>query len=100
MWYTYTMEYYSAIRKNEVLPFVAIQYLEIITLNEVSQTKTNIMRYCDTCILKKWYTQTYFQNRKRLTDLENFRLLLINGKVGGEIDLEAGTNIYILPHIK
>ena len=24
MWYTYTIEYYSAIKKNEIMPFVAI----------------------------------------------------------------------------
>ena len=54
MWYIYAMEYYSDIKKNEISPFVAIQiYLEIITLNEVSQTKTNIMCYHDMWILKK-----------------------------------------------
>ena len=38
MWCVYTMEYYSAIKKNEIMPFVAtwIQ-LEILTLSEVSQ---------------------------------------------------------------
>ena len=43
MWYTYTMEYYSAIKKNEMLPF-AILWLELegIMLNEISQRKTNI----------------------------------------------------------
>ena len=38
MWYTYTMEYYSAIKKNEIMPFAATQMnLEMIILNEVSQ---------------------------------------------------------------
>ena len=38
MWYMYTMEYYSAIKKNEIMPFTATQMgLEIIILREVSQ---------------------------------------------------------------
>ena len=43
MSYIYTMEYYSAIRENEIMPFVATwMQLEIIILSEVSQKqKTN-----------------------------------------------------------
>ena len=38
------MEYYSAIKKNEIMPFAATWMdLEIIILSEVGQTKTNIM---------------------------------------------------------
>ena len=44
MWYIYTMEYYSAIRKNEIMPFAATWMdLEIVILSEISQTKTNIV---------------------------------------------------------
>ena len=44
MWYIYTIEYYSAIKKNEIMPFtVTWMDLEIVILSEVSQTKTHII---------------------------------------------------------
>ena len=38
MWYIYIMEYYSTIKRNEIMPFAATQIqVEIIILSEVSQ---------------------------------------------------------------
>ena len=42
--YTHTMEYYSAIQNNEILPFAIIWIeLEDIILSKISQRKTNTM---------------------------------------------------------
>ena len=42
MWYIYTMQYYSAIRKNEIMPLAATWMdVESVTLNEVSQRRRN-----------------------------------------------------------
>ena len=46
MWYIYTMEYYSAITKNEITPFAPTWMdLEIIKLSEVRMRKTNTIWY-------------------------------------------------------
>ena len=38
MWYMYTMEYYSATKKNKIIPFEATwMHLEVLILNDVSQ---------------------------------------------------------------
>ena len=42
IWYIYTMEYYSAIKKNEIMAFAATwMEQEIIILSEVSQKEKN-----------------------------------------------------------
>ena len=44
--YMYTMEYYSAIKKNEILPFTMMwMELECIMLNKISQRKTNTILF-------------------------------------------------------
>ena len=41
-WYIYTMEYYSAIKKNGIMPFAATwMELEMLILGEVRKRKTN-----------------------------------------------------------
>ena len=46
MWYVYTREYYSVIKKNEILPF-AIMWMELecIMLSEISQRKTYVLTH-------------------------------------------------------
>ena len=56
MWYTYAMEYYTAIKKNEIVPFAATRMdLEIIILSRVSQTKKEYISY-----------STYIWNLKKI----------------------------------
>jgi len=74
MWYIYTMEYYSAIKRTKILPFAATwMQLEILILSEVSQTEKDMDRMLSTCMwaLKYGHKGIYLQNRRRLTDLEN-----------------------------
>ena len=55
MWYIYTTEYYSAIKKNEIMPFAATcMGLEIVILSEVSQTEKD-KYHMISWNLKKWY---------------------------------------------
>ena len=50
MWCIYTMEYYSAIKRNKIMPFVAAwMELEIIILNEVSPKEKD--KYCMTSLI-------------------------------------------------
>ena len=90
-------EYYSAIKKNEVMPFSETWMdLEIIILSEVSQRKTNIIWYHLYAESKiKWYIWNYLPNRNRLTHLEN----KLGGRVGGGVDWEFRVDMYKL-HLK
>jgi len=43
MWYIYSMEYYSAIKKNYIMPFTTTwMELETLILSEVSQKEKDI----------------------------------------------------------
>ena len=99
--YIYTMEYYSAIRKNEIMPFaVAWMDLETVILSEVSQTEKDkypvISLICG--IYKKRYKWTYLQNRNRLTSRK--KKLMVTKREVEWINWEIGIDRYTLVYIK
>ena len=70
----YTIEYYSAIKKNEIMPFAATcMDLEIIILSEVSQKEKDKYHMISlTCgILKNDTNELIYKTNSRLTDIEN-----------------------------
>ena len=52
MWYIYTLEYYSAIKKYEIMPFLATRMDLDIIVSEVSQRKISYRSYVGSNFLK------------------------------------------------
>ena len=80
------MEYYSAIKGNEIMPFAATwMNLEIIILSDKSHKERQILYdIAHLWNLKRGYKWTYLQNSSiyRATDVENKWLLGVRGKRG------------------
>ena len=71
-WYIYTMEYYSAIKKNDIMPFAARwMELENLILSEMSQ-KDKDKYHMISLITGICYTaQVNLSTEKKIMDLEN-----------------------------
>ena len=76
--YTHTMEYYSAIKKNDILLFAATWMdLEGIRLSEISQTKTNTVWY-HLYVESKKYTKIVNITKKKQT--HRYRELVVTSR--------------------
>ena len=97
MVYIYTVEYYLAIKKNEIMSFAATWMdLEIIILSEVSQRKTNIIWYDLMQNLKYDTNELIYQTEIDSQTLKT-NLWLPKGKSGEEQIRSVGladTNYY------
>ena len=95
------MEYYSAIKRNEIKPFAATWVdLEIIIISKLKKRKTNTIWYHLYVESEMWHRWTYLWNRNRLTDIEN-RLVVAKGEGRwGGMDWEFGVSICKLLYIE
>ena len=107
MWYIHTMEYYSAIKRNEIGSFVEMRMdLETAIQSDVSQKEKQIP-YINAYMwnLEKWYRSTGLQGRNGDTDVENKRMDTKGGKRwggwgGGVMNWAIGIDMYTLMCIK
>ena len=70
MWYIYTMEFYSAIKKNKIMPFAAPwMELETLILSEVSQKEKD--RYHMISLISRilYMAQMNLSTEKKIMDL-------------------------------
>ena len=82
IWYIYTTEYYSATKKNEIMPSAVTWVdLEITLLSEISQRKTNTIWY-DLCVESKKKDINELIYKKHI----EYKAVVTKGKV------EAGIN--------
>ena len=94
VWYTHIMEYYSAMKKNEMMPLAAARiHLEIVIRTEVRQRKTDT---CDITYMwklkRKGTNEVTCQTEIRVTNIEN-KLWLPVGEGWGSNSWEIGIDI-------
>ena len=82
MWYIHTMEYYSVIKKNEIMPFaVTWMDLEIIILSKSERERQIPYDITSIWNLKYDANEHIYETKNRFTNIEN-RLVVAKGEVG------------------
>jgi len=98
-WHIYSMEYCSAIKRNEIMP-PATTWMDLVTgiLREANPKKTNTTWYHLYVEYKIWHKWASLGNRNRLTDIER-RLTVTMVGIERDVDWEPGISRCKLLHI-
>ena len=107
MWYIYTVEYYSAIKRNKIGSFVET-WMDLETHTEWSKSeREKQISYISAYMwnLEKWYRWTGLQGRNWDTDVDNKCMYTKGGKPrgdggGGVMNRAIGIDMYTLMCIK
>ena len=102
MWYIHTMEYYSAIKGNKIMPFAATWLkLDIHTKwSKSEKRKTNTIWYHLYLESNIWHKWTYIQKRNKLMYLENRLVIAKEEREGVGMDWEFGVSRCKLLHLE
>ena len=92
MWYIFTMEYYSAMKKNKIMPFVATGWNQRLILSEVRERQ---VAYLESNI---WHKQTFPQKRNH--GLGEQTCGCHGGGGGSGMDWEFGASRQKLQHLE
>ena len=78
----YTLEYYTAIKRNEIVPFPETTGPQDCHIQSSKSEKEKQISYINTYMwnLEKWCVQTYLQSKNRNTDVENKRMDTTEGR--------------------
>ena len=105
MWYIYTMEYYSAIKRNQLGSFVETwMHLETVIQSEVSQKEKNkyhiLTHICGTCemVQMNWFAEQKLRHRSREQTYGHQGGKEAGG--GGVLNYEFGIDMYTFICIK
>ena len=102
MWYIYTMEYYSAIKRNEIGSFVEMwMYLQSVIQSEVSQKEKNkyhiLMHICG---IQNNGTDEPMSRAGKETQTQRTDMWTRQGEGEGAMNCKIRNNIYALPCVK
>ena len=95
MWYIYRMEYYSAIKRNEIVLFVETwMYLETVIQSEVSQKEKNKYHILtDICGTRRMVQMNWFACTEQTYGHQGGK---VAGGGGGVMNWEIGIDTYTL----